>query len=325
VSTAHHLLALVGVLLVGTEAARAEAPATVAGDLPATTSALERRPPRPRAPLVPRERTRVAVLTYHDIGTPIDRRTVDPRMFEVHMASLSANDVSVVRLSELIEFLEGTRLLPERAAVLMFDDGDSRMATSIVPLLERLGFPYTLSLPTSPVNFASRPDRNGAEGRIFDWQGVRRLVATGLCEAESHGHFHESLEPNNKYTRATELLRSRELIASNVGVPPRAFVFPMGYVYRGSNDDLAAAGYRAGLTTRQASVGFDTDRFQIPRIMIDGDVTKGLVTFLLRRVGVLAPEPAATLLEEVKRRRPGPTRDFARIARPGGTPHRVAR
>lgn len=246
-------------------------------------------------------------------------------MFERHMQTLVEHGITVVKLSALIEFLEGERLLPERVAVLMFDDGDNRMANHAVPLLEKLGFPYALSLPTSPIEFASRARPVRTKGRIFDWQGVNDLVATGLCEVASHGHFHDSLFPNNKYTRATELLESRDRIAANVGAAPAAFVFPMGYLYPNSNADLASAGYRAGFTTEQAAVVFDTDRYRVPRVMVDGDVTDRLVELLLRRVGLIQAPPQPDTVYTIRRwkRPPGaPTRG---TSTPGAAAHRIPR
>ncbi len=304
---------------------RAESPASLVERVPAETTATAPEPARRQAPLVARELTRAVVLGYHDIGTPPNRRTVTPSRFKRHMKVLAANGVTVVKLSELIEFLEGTRLLPARVAVLTFDDGDNRMATHAVPVLEELGFPYTLALPTASVTFAGRARKRHHPSRIFDWQGVKELIATGLCETASHGHLHDSLKNHNPVIRDREIIHSRTVLASHVGTPPQAFVFPMGYLYPTSSADLAAAGYRAGLTITKAAVVFDTDPYRIPRLMVEGSMTEKVLEKMLRGVGVLGPMKVPTMLDLAKRWRPKALPKPTRAPRVEAAPHRIPR
>jgi peptidoglycan/xylan/chitin deacetylase (PgdA/CDA1 family) len=290
-SRAFALVALLGAALatgsrssIASESGRApaarEAPAAAPTE-PDTTS--------PAAPVdhefVPREETRAIVVAYHDIAYPETARGILPRSFMAHMDTLARSGASVVRLRELVEFLEGKRQLPRHAVVLIFDDGDAGVATHAAPLLEKLRFPYTIAAPTSVLEAASR--RGGTiERRLLSWATLRRLLASGLCEIASHGHDHRSLAALAPALREREIVGSRTLFAEQVGVAPTAYVYPMGSYDRDALEALRSAGYRAGFASVGGVITHATDPMRIPRYLVPG---RGMPTAMheyLRRAGV---------------------------------------
>ena len=235
--------------------------------------------------LVPREQTRAIVVAYHDIAYPETARGIVPRSFLAHMDTLARSGAAVVRLRELVEFLEGTRRLPRHAVVLVFDDGDAGVAAHAAPLLEKLRFPYTVAAPTSVLEAASR--RGGTiERRLLSWATLQRLLASGLCEIASHGHDHRSLAALEPALLEREIAGSMKLFVDRIGVAPMAYVYPMGSYDSVALEALRDAGYRAGFASVGAVITHTTDPMRIPRYLVPG---RGMPTAMheyLRRAGV---------------------------------------
>src|SRR6266704_3460074 len=108
---------------------------------------------------------RLAILGYHKIGPP-PRSGWDTWFF-----------------------------LPERSALITFDDGYRSMLTITLPLLQRLGLPSVLFVPTDNVGKSNSFD-SGLEPdeMLCDWHDLRELHRAGVSiqsHAASHRHFSE--------------------------------------------------------------------------------------------------------------------------------------
>ena len=85
----------------------------------------------------------VAILGFHKIGEPPDGWEswfyVPETTFVGHMNYLKENDWQVVSLGALLAGLAAPETLPERAAVLTFDDGSRSIRDVALPRLLRFG------------------------------------------------------------------------------------------------------------------------------------------------------------------------------------------
>lgn len=105
---------------------------------------------------------RVPILMYHRVDEPAlcgDRSEPDlisapPAVFAQEMVWLK-DHFQPISLGDLLDASKG-RSLPPRAVLLTFDDGTSDFKTHAWPVLERLGIPATVCMPTAYV------DRPGA-------------------------------------------------------------------------------------------------------------------------------------------------------------------
>ena len=260
---------------------------------PASPSAAASAPPAeaplpsaPTAPLVARSETRAVVLGYHDIGPRGDDRTVSAAAFEAHVELLVRSGVTVVPLSQLVDFLEDKRKLPARVVTIMFDDGDGGMATHAFPVLERHKLPFSLALPTASIDFASSPRANPRQPKLT-WPRVRAMMATGLCEVASHGHTHSALARMGKNLRRDELGLSRELIGARTGLAPSSFVYPMGSFSEHVIAEARELGYRAAFTAVGQVITHDTPRFRVPRFMVKGGADAHTIRGYLRVAGLV--------------------------------------
>jgi peptidoglycan/xylan/chitin deacetylase (PgdA/CDA1 family) len=119
---------------------------------------------------------KLRVLTYHRIAKAHSTPHLDPRLisatpavFELQMRYL-ARRFRVVDLRRVLEALDGGPPLPRRAVLITFDDAYRDFATEAWPILERLGLPATLFVPTL---FPDNPET------AFWWDRLYRAVHRG--------------------------------------------------------------------------------------------------------------------------------------------------
>lgn len=214
-------------------------------------------------PVVPRERTTVRVLMYHSFGWFSEMRpAVTPYAFRVQLDWLAENEVEVVPLGALLDFLDEKTELPERVAVITIDDGELNGYSVAYPILAERGIPFTLAIATEAV------DLHRTRGTI-PWATLREMTRSGLVDIASHSHSHVNLTRLDDAALVAELERSRESIERELGVRAEAFVFPLGAHDERVRRATQVAGYRAAFTAQGAPVRAGTQRFAIPRYGVE--------------------------------------------------------
>src|SRR5439155_21476328 len=89
---------------------------------------------------------KIPVILYHDVQrvprTGIERWTVSPHQFHVHIDALAASRRVSLTISEVAECLRGERSLERDAMAVTFDDGYASTYDSVQELVRR-GFSAT--------------------------------------------------------------------------------------------------------------------------------------------------------------------------------------
>lgn len=214
----------------------------------------------------------VPVLCYHRFGATASKMTVTPAQFEAQLQWLARERFTVVRLSDLAEFLAGRRALPRRAVVITVDDGYESFHRHAYPLLRKYEVPATLFLYTDFV---------GARDAL-SWAQLGELAASGLVDVQAHSKTHRNLvqreagETDEAYQRAVEAeLRApraaieRRLAAQ--GVQVRHFAYPFGDANQAVLDAMRRQGYELGVTVEPGSNPFYAHALMLRRTMIFGD------------------------------------------------------
>lgn len=227
------------------------APAAAA-EIPAATFTHE---------VVEAHRTRAVVLLYHGFDRGSDPLSVSSHNFRQQMQWLKDNRVEVVHLSQLVLFLRGELLLPERVAVVSMDDGMSSVYHRAWPILKQLRIPFSLGITTGLVEDKKR--------YTMSWDDVREMHDSGLAEIASHGHRHRGLANLPKPLVDEELHRSRELLEERVGVSPKVYFYPLGSMDRRARELVSKAGYDAAFTASGAPIALGTSHLgEVPRTSV---------------------------------------------------------
>jgi peptidoglycan/xylan/chitin deacetylase (PgdA/CDA1 family) len=202
-----------------------------------------------------------AVLTYHSIDRSGSVISIDPAVFRRHAEWLAGSGVAVVGLEELIE-----RPPAGQAVALTFDDAFANFDAEAWPVLEALGLPATVFVPTSHVGGTNAWEEGGRSPLLplLGWDTLGRLAERGVTLG-AHSHTHVDLRAASESDLAAELETPAERIRSETGVRATTFAYPYG----GVDDRVAAATaarYRLAVTTEFAGIGAHSERCRLPRL-----------------------------------------------------------
>ncbi|MFO1351042.1 MAG: poly-beta-1,6-N-acetyl-D-glucosamine N-deacetylase PgaB [Gammaproteobacteria bacterium] len=216
------------------------------------------------------------VLNYHGVKTDI-RGDLDSDQFAVsidtlvqHFSWLRENEYRVVGIDDLLAARAGVKALPPKAVVLTFDDGEVSFYTHVYPLLRLFHYPALAAIHgiwlDAPVT-ASVPYGNTKLPRsaFLTWEQLREMKSSGLVEVASHSYAMQSgvranpqgnelpasttrvylaeqrryeTEPEYRTRVRRDLKTNSDLIARQLGAPPRVMIWPYG-VYNQSLLEIA--------------------------------------------------------------------------------------
>jgi peptidoglycan/xylan/chitin deacetylase (PgdA/CDA1 family) len=217
----------------------------------------------------------LAILSFHKIGEPSAGGWstwfyIPEETFIRQLNDLKSGGWKVLDHLQFLEGLENPSSLPERSALITFDDGYRSMVTVVLPVLRGLGLPAVLFVPTDYVGGNNTFD-SGAEPQeaICDWSELQELEREGVsiqAHSVSHRHFSNlSIEE-----QTTELLGSKAVLENRLGKPVEIFAFPYGDDGLNPGElegELERAGYRAACLYRGGPVSFPVaNPYRLPRL-----------------------------------------------------------
>ena len=149
------------------------------GSLPLEPGALESRHRDFGLPLV-------AVLCYHDVSSEPDSsvETVTPDALRAQIVSLRKAGWTFRTVGGLRSYYETWNRLPDKTAVLTFDDGYLSFLTEVMPILRELNVPADLAVISGYVDHPP-PDLPP----LLGWTELQHLARSGLVEVVSHSHM----------------------------------------------------------------------------------------------------------------------------------------
>ena len=206
---------------------------------------------------------RFVSVAFHDVvdtAAELAADAVDSDRLVRFFDWLKGNGWTAISLDDVAAARAGTRMLPEKAILLTFDDGYRSTFTRVYPLLLAYRFPAVIGLvgqwmagPMSGV--VQYGDEKVPRSTFLSWEEVRQMQASGLVEVASHSYgLHTGIlanpQGNNipaamtwRYDRALrryetdaehrgrirdDLVRARRDIAAHTGRMPRALIWPFG-------------------------------------------------------------------------------------------------
>ena len=232
--------------------------------------------------------SRVPALMYHRVGHAGNaweaRYAISAAEFARHMAALRDAGYQAVTIEALVAWLEGGAALPEGAFLLTFDDGFQGVGEHALPVLERLGWPFTVFLVSDLIGGqdvwtrTSNPD--GSTYPLLDVDEIRDMQGRG-CTFHSHTRSHASLPKLDDAALADQLAGSRQALAQLLGQEVSYIAYPFGHVDDRVVAATRAAGYRAAFATQPGFNRRDVDRFRIRRLDVYGTDSAAM---LLRKI-----------------------------------------
>jgi len=199
------------------------------------------------------------VLNYHDILSAeearrsLNKMDVGVEHLEQHLNWLKNKGYKIISVQNVLDAAAGQGTLPDKAALLTFDDGYLSFYTHVFPLLKKYHYPATVALVGTWMDGNVTADEPGKP--LLNWDQVREMQQSGLVEVASHSYdLHKGVNANPQansqaaaVTRLYDdpmlvyetdeqyrerinaaLLKSAEFIFQHAGVRPRVMVWPYG-------------------------------------------------------------------------------------------------
>ncbi len=175
----------------------------------------------------------LVVLGYHKIGEPPPDGWetwffIPEATFAEHLSYLQENNWQVIDLETFLRGLTAPESLPERAALLTFDDGYRSMRTVALPWLLQFGYPAVFFVPTDFIGERNIFDAGWEpEEAICDWDDLRELERQGVS-IQSHTASHRAFSELDLAEQEDELRRSKAVLEAGLGKPVEVLSYPYG-------------------------------------------------------------------------------------------------
>ena len=211
------------------------------------------------------QEAKVPVLMYHFLAT--DNNKPNPwkirvEAFESDLAALKREGFNPVFMQELIDFVYGGAVLPERPIVISFDDGASDFYKYGFPLLKEYDMKAVMAIIGFTTDkYSQDTEQNKYAVSNLKWEQVRELRDSGLVEIQSHSYdMHKGTGAAKKKGESLDSYRTRfakdadkfnEQILTELGDLPTTFIFPFGNKSKESDDVLKEIGFLSSLTCEE--------------------------------------------------------------------------
>lgn len=182
------------------------------------------------------------VLMYHAVGTPADHDrlglySIAPSLFSSHMRALAAFPACSVR--DISDHASTERAL--RVAI-TFDDGYKDNLQQAAPILQELGFPFTVFVSTGFTQSSQPSFLSPAE--------LKTLARMPKVTIGTHGSTHTPLTGCSDNALKRELVDSKSYLEDLLGRPVDTMSYPFGSVDRRVRNAVKNAGYRLAFSSR---------------------------------------------------------------------------
>jgi len=207
----------------------------------------------------------VLVLTYHSISDAGGPTSIPAEVFANQMQVLADLGRRSLRLSEFIDWHQGTKGGADNGVLITFDDAFEDFAQVAAPILKRHGFSAVVFVPTRRLGHPEGwQGANDPARPLMNWTTVKALANDGI-EFGGHSRTHADLTKLSAADREDEIAGCAEDLSARIAKPVEGFAAPYGRV---SPEVVEAIGrhYRAAFGTRLALPERGQDRFDIPRI-----------------------------------------------------------
>ena len=213
------------------------------------------------------KKPQVLVLCWHAVRLSVadgDRYSVSQATFVEQLEYLRTHGYQPVSVGQILQAVNGTAILPEKAVLLSFDDAYRSYYDFVLPVLTRFGYPSMLAVVGA---WIEEGPPEGLPEPLMTWDEIAAVSASDLVEVVSHSYnLHRSVRYNrpgnvgavvsvrqylpaeNRYESETEyreklardFARQADLFQRYLGISPMATVWPYG-----RTNDIATALARA--------------------------------------------------------------------------------
>ena len=201
------------------------------------------------------------VIQYHRFGESAHPSTnIRIEQFEAHLSELRKPEYTVLPLPEIFARIKADQSLPNKTVAITIDDAFLSVHREAFPRLKKAGLPFTLFIPTQPV------DRhiNG----YMSWNQIRELKQAGVTiGSQTHTHLHmvgSSIEKNKN-----ELMTSNQRFKDELGFVPDIIAYPYGEYSLVVGKTARLAGFKIGFGQHSGVIHPAANMMYLPRFSMN--------------------------------------------------------
>ena len=190
--------------------------------------------------------------------------------FAGQMRMLKRSGYHPIFFADLAAARAGTAELPPKPILLTFDDGYANLRANVHPLLQTLGFVYTVFLVSQKIGRTN--DWVAAEGltptALLSWDDIQEMQRQEGVEFEAHSETHPHLTDISAQAARQEMADSKDCLEQRLQKPMRTLCYPYGSFNDGILDMAGEIGYTQAVTTEFGRVRRTDNPLRLPRISV---------------------------------------------------------
>lgn len=218
------------------------------------------------------------ILLYHSVQDnppgSFGPWAVGCQRFSDHMDKLVELGYTGMSIDQLVNLVRAGSPVPEKTALVTFDDGFEDFASNAWPVMKARGIAATLYVTAGAVGGQSKWLEPMGAGQLpmLDNEAIRALANDGV-EIGAHSMTHPQLDCVGRGRASNEIVDSKHALESILGRPVNSFAYPHGYHDQAVKKMVIDAGYTSAAAVRNALSHAQDDPFALARFTVMGDCT----------------------------------------------------
>lgn len=238
------------------------------------------------------------ILQYHHVGTATPPVTsISVTDLRVHLQYLKDEGFTVLRFEDVVSALRDGKTLPQRSAILTFDDGYVSVYEAAFPLLQEFDYPFTVFVTAGLV---------ASNGKLYaSWEQLREMGEHGATLANhtvTHPYLVNRTQGQNEadwlaWVRS-EIEDAEAKILAQTGQSHKLLAYPYGEYDNAIQSLVRELGY-VGIGQQSGPINASSDFTALPRFPFSG-IYASMNTFptkvqsLAFNVAIVAPQSLVT-------------------------------
>jgi peptidoglycan/xylan/chitin deacetylase (PgdA/CDA1 family) len=171
------------------------------------------------------------ILTFHALDERQSVISFPPYLFKLALSRLNDNGYKTIDLSELVDYIKGGSLFPDRSFAITFDDGYETVYHEAFPILQQYGMSATVFLTVGESLPAKLADKlPGLEGRrMLSWDQIHEMHRWGI-NFGAHTLTHPDLTGLPFDRIYAEIIESKSIIEKTLSCSVDCFAYPFGKI-----------------------------------------------------------------------------------------------
>jgi peptidoglycan/xylan/chitin deacetylase (PgdA/CDA1 family) len=218
----------------------------------------------------------VPILRYHSVSDDVPGAAapyaVGRRQFSAQLDALVDLGFTTLTIGELLLARASGLPLPDRTAVITFDDGFADFVSNAWPELVERGLTATLYATAGRLGGTSTwlAPHGAGELPMMTRRQLVGLAAEG-CEIGAHSMTHAELDYLPRSVAAWEIGRSKRVLEHLLGRPVDSFAYPHGSYDPAVRQLVIDAGFRSAAAIRNTLSPAGDDWFALARVTVTAD------------------------------------------------------